>query len=63
MQFGCCCVYIVFNADNVREVFNEEFELTWSNKIYIFILSPMFLLLSAIRNINLLAKFSGKIFE
>jgi len=58
MQFGCCCVYIVFNADNVREVFNEEFELTWSNKIYIFILSPMFLLLSAIRNINLLAKFS-----
>ena len=63
MQFGCCCVYVVFNADNVKEVFNEEFALTWSNKVYICILSPMFLLLSAVRNINLLAKFSGEFSE
>lgn len=58
MQFGCCCVYIVFIADNLKEVFNEEFDLTWSNKRYICFCAPIFLLLSTIRKISLLAKFS-----
>jgi len=58
MQFGCCCVYIVFIADNIKAVVNEEFDLTWSNKRYICILAPIFVLLSIIRNINILAKFS-----
>jgi len=58
MQFGCCCVYIVFIADNLKEVFNEEFDLTWSNKKYICILAPLFLMLACVRHINLLAKLS-----
>jgi len=58
MQFGCCCVYIVFIADNLKEVFNEALDITWSNKRYICILSPIFLLLASIRHINLIAKFS-----
>ena len=60
MQFGCCCVYIVFIADNLKEVFNEEFDLTWSNKKYICILAPLFLMLACVRHINLLAKLSSE---
>jgi len=58
MQFGCCCVYIVFIADNLKEVFNEEFDINWPNKRYICIMSPIFLLLASIRQINILAKFA-----
>ena len=61
MQFGCCCVYVVFIADNLKVVFNEEFDLQWSNKMYICMCAPIFMLLSIVRKINLLATFSGKI--
>lgn len=55
---GCCCVYIVFVADNVKQVvdFNAAVEL--DKRIYMAMLLPFLMALCLIRNLKLLAPFS-----
>jgi len=58
MQFGCCCVYMVFIADNIKQVFDEYLHISWPNSRYLLILSPLFLLMALMRKIEVLSKFS-----
>ncbi|PZC81872.1 proton-coupled amino acid transporter-like protein CG1139 isoform X2 [Helicoverpa armigera] len=59
---GCCCVYIVFVAKNVKQV--VDFYATGSDwydvdvRIYMAVLLPLLILMNLIRNLKYLAPFS-----
>jgi proton-coupled amino acid transporter len=55
LELGTCCVYVVFVADNFKVVINKEFHLNWSNKAFMVMLAPVFMLLCLIRKISGLA--------
>lgn len=56
--FGCCCVYNVFVANNMKQVIEHysgfEYDLRW----YIFLLLPFLIFINLIRNLKSIAIFS-----
>lgn len=55
---GCCCVYIVFVADNVKQVVDFHADSNWDARIYMALLLPFLLALCLVRNLKYLAPFS-----
>lgn len=61
---GCCCVYIVFVAKNVKQVVDHHAKTTsWlpddlNIRIYMVMVLPLLLLINLIRNLKYLAPFS-----
>ncbi|XP_051159956.1 proton-coupled amino acid transporter-like protein pathetic isoform X1 [Leptopilina boulardi] len=55
---GCCCVYIVFVADNLKQVVDHHAEIDVDKRIYMAALLPFLMALCLIRNLKLLAPFS-----
>ncbi|XP_033230584.1 proton-coupled amino acid transporter-like protein pathetic isoform X2 [Belonocnema kinseyi] len=55
---GCCCVYIVFVADNVKQVVDHHAHSDWDARIYMALLLPFLLALCLVRNLKYLAPFS-----
>ena len=55
---GCCCVYIVFVADNLKQVVDYHANTDWDKRIYMAMLLPFLMALCLIRNLKFLAPFS-----
>ncbi|XP_014300412.1 proton-coupled amino acid transporter-like protein pathetic isoform X1 [Microplitis demolitor] len=55
---GCCCVYIVFVADNLSQVIEFYTKVHYDIRIYMALLLPLLLIFSLIRNLKWLAPFS-----
>ncbi|XP_059468908.1 proton-coupled amino acid transporter-like protein CG1139 [Neocloeon triangulifer] len=55
---GCCCVYIVFVATNIKQVADYYWQLDWDIRIYMVCLLVPLILLNMIRNLKLMAPFS-----
>ncbi|XP_026319730.1 proton-coupled amino acid transporter-like protein pathetic isoform X1 [Hyposmocoma kahamanoa] len=61
---GCCCVYIVFIAENVKQVVdNYAKEIDWlpynmNIRYYMLMLLPLLILMNLIKNLKYLAPFS-----
>lgn len=55
---GCCCVYIVFVSENVKQVADFYLEHQWDLRIYMALILPFLISLSLIRNLKYLAPFS-----
>lgn len=57
-QFGFCCVYFVFMADNIGHVINQNANLDLSSRAYMAMILPFVLLLSCMRSVRKLSYFS-----
>ena len=55
---GCCCVYIVFVSENIKQVADFYMEPDWDIRIYMSILLPFLIILSLVKNLKYLAPFS-----
>ncbi|XP_047543441.1 proton-coupled amino acid transporter-like protein CG1139 [Vanessa atalanta] len=60
---GCCCVYIVFVAKNVKQVVDyyaktSEWLPDWDERIYMVAMLPLLIMMNLIRNLKYLAPFS-----
>ncbi|XP_067003584.2 proton-coupled amino acid transporter-like protein pathetic [Anabrus simplex] len=55
---GCCCVYIVFVAENIKQVVHYHTDNDWPIQYYMAILAPLLVLLNLVRNLKYLAPFS-----
>ncbi|KAL1117154.1 hypothetical protein AAG570_004481, partial [Ranatra chinensis] len=53
---GCCCVYIVFVAKNIKQVGDDYIE--WDLRAYMLALLPLLIGMNLIRNLKFLAPFS-----
>lgn len=57
-QFGFCCVYFVFMADNIAHVINNNAGLQLSSRVYMSMILPFVLALSCMRSVRKLSYFS-----
>ncbi|VVC24826.1 Hypothetical protein CINCED_3A015423 [Cinara cedri] len=55
---GCCVVYIVFVAQNIKQVVDEKFDVTVNIRWYMLVLLPLVIAMNLIRNLKYLAPFS-----
>ncbi|XP_066602503.1 proton-coupled amino acid transporter-like protein pathetic isoform X2 [Prorops nasuta] len=55
---GCCCVYIVFISDNLKEVIDVYSGTTRDVRVYMAMLLPFLLIFAFIKNLKYLAPFS-----
>lgn len=55
---GCCCVYIVFVAENLKQVVDHHTHVGWPTWYYMLMLLPFLMALCLIRNLKWLAPFS-----
>ncbi|XP_025422068.1 proton-coupled amino acid transporter-like protein pathetic isoform X2 [Sipha flava] len=55
---GCCCVYIVFVSQNLKQVVDSYFEAEMNIRWYMLILMPFIIAMNLIRNLKYLAPFS-----
>lgn len=56
--FGCCCVYNVFVATNMKQVIEHYSEFEYDLRWYIFFLLPFLIIINLIRNLKSMAIFS-----
>ena len=55
---GCCCVYVVFVSENVKQVADFYMDPDWDVRIYMAALLPLLIAFSLVRNLKYLAPFS-----
>ncbi|XP_063239964.1 proton-coupled amino acid transporter-like protein pathetic isoform X2 [Bacillus rossius redtenbacheri] len=55
---GCCCVYIVFVAKNLKQVVDFYTNNHWDLRIYMVIMMPILVVINMVRNLKYLAPFS-----
>ncbi|XP_049784560.1 proton-coupled amino acid transporter-like protein pathetic [Schistocerca cancellata] len=55
---GCCCVYIVFVAKNIKQVVDFYSETEWPIQYYMLIMAPVLILINWVRNLKYLSPFS-----
>ncbi|XP_075228556.1 proton-coupled amino acid transporter-like protein pathetic isoform X2 [Lycorma delicatula] len=55
---GCCCVYIVFVAKNVKQVVDTKAGVDWDIRFYMIALLPLLIAVNLVRNLKYLAPFS-----
>ncbi|RZF47994.1 hypothetical protein LSTR_LSTR002060 [Laodelphax striatellus] len=55
---GCCCVYIVFVAENLKQVVDTKAGVDWDLRFYMIMILPFLLLVNLVRNLKYLAPFS-----
>lgn len=55
---GCCCVYIVFVARNIKQVVDFYTHHHYDLRLYMLVLLPFLILLNLIRKLKFLAPFS-----
>ncbi|KAH8365862.1 hypothetical protein KR093_006694, partial [Drosophila rubida] len=56
-HFGICCVYVVFIAESIKQLF-DEYIVEWDVRLHMCLLIVPLLLIFSIRNLKLLAPFS-----
>lgn len=56
--FGCCCVYNVFVATNVKQVIEHYCQFEYDLRWYILVMLPFLILINLIRNLKSMAVFS-----
>ncbi|KAJ6647742.1 Proton-coupled amino acid transporter-like protein pathetic, partial [Pseudolycoriella hygida] len=56
--FGCCCVYNVFVATNVKQVVEHYTDFDYNLRWYILLMLPFLILLNLIRDLKSMAVFS-----
>ncbi|KAH8398316.1 hypothetical protein KR215_005834, partial [Drosophila sulfurigaster] len=57
-HFGICCVYVVFIAESIKQLF-DEYVVVWDVRLHMCLLIVPLLLIFSIRNLKLLAPFSS----
>lgn len=55
---GCCCVYVVFVAENFKQVTEAYLHNSIDLRVYMAALLPLLIIFSLIRNLKLLTPFS-----
>ncbi|XP_011502343.1 PREDICTED: proton-coupled amino acid transporter 4 isoform X2 [Ceratosolen solmsi marchali] len=55
---GCCCVYVVFVSENIKQVADFYMDPDWDVRIYMAMLLPFLIVFSLVRNLKYLAPFS-----
>ncbi|XP_035772552.1 proton-coupled amino acid transporter-like protein pathetic isoform X1 [Anopheles albimanus] len=55
---GCCCIYIVFVATNIKQVVDHYTQSYWDVRIYILLLLAPLILINLIRKLKYLTPFS-----
>ncbi|XP_071786822.1 proton-coupled amino acid transporter 1-like [Asterias amurensis] len=58
-QLGLCCVYFLFMADNIRQIYSNYYASVPSMQIFLLMLLPLVLIYCYIRNLDDLAPFSA----
>ncbi|XP_071485365.1 neutral amino acid uniporter 4-like [Diadema antillarum] len=59
-QFGFCCVYFLFIADNIRDIYMQYYkDAVFDERIFVLMIAPIIILLVYIRNLDDFAPLSA----